>query len=277
MMPKLYRSPSLGQVIENAISDRLLDVHTALPARIERYDASRQMADVKPLIQANSLLESGAVEAEPLPVICDVPVVFPGAGGFRLTFPVKEGDYVLLVFAEASMDTWLEVGGDPDPRDYRRHHLADAIAIVGLHPVGHAHNWANVSGETTQLGTATGPKVVITESEVRLGALGDEPVPDAAIKGTSYRAAEETLFAQQAGVLGAAGAALATAGASLNTAGIDPTFSVPYAAASAAIVAAGAAVTGAATALSGIAAVMATWAAAVGANASFLSSTARVK
>src|SRR6185295_14810444 len=43
------------------------------------------------------------------------------------------GDEVMLVFCDKSIDAWQSEGGEQDPDDARRHHLADAVAYPGLH------------------------------------------------------------------------------------------------------------------------------------------------
>jgi hypothetical protein len=118
------RTPSLGEIIRRALDARLAGVHVALPGRIEKYDAAKQKADVLPLVKTP--------EGESMPVVCNVPIVFPGSGGFRITFPVKKGDVVLLVFSDRSLDIWKSEGGEVDPRDTRQHALSDAVALVGL-------------------------------------------------------------------------------------------------------------------------------------------------
>lgn len=142
-LPEGKRTLSLAELLQKAIASRLLDVHTAIPGRVQSYDASTQTADVQPLIKAKHRGEDSSLVTESLPVIPHVPVVFPGAGGMRITFPMQRGDTVLLVFSEASLDIWQNQGGGPvDPLDVRRFHLSDAIAIPGLHddktPWGHA-------------------------------------------------------------------------------------------------------------------------------------------
>src|SRR5688572_20732449 len=104
------RQLTLAQVISRAIDVRLTDMHTNFPARVVRYDADSQQVDVQPLVQAVFEDEAGERRSEPLPIITSVPVVFPGAGGYRITFPIKagdqDGDTVLIVCSEASLDVW---------------------------------------------------------------------------------------------------------------------------------------------------------------------------
>ena len=124
------REPQLAEVILAALDAWRADLHVSIPARVERYDETKLLCDVKPLVR--DPLPDGTTAS--VPVICNVPVAFQGGGGFRVTFPVKAGDTVLLVFGERSLDRWLNDGGEVDPVDPRRHDLSDAVAIPGLRP-----------------------------------------------------------------------------------------------------------------------------------------------
>ena len=118
-------------------------IHTALPGQVETYDYQLQKASVKPLLKKHYL--DG--EELSLPVIVNVPVIFPRSGGASLTFPVNKGDYVLIIFIERALENWLSLGGEVAPGDRRKFDLSDAIAIPGLYPftdVGPAENNADV-------------------------------------------------------------------------------------------------------------------------------------
>lgn len=148
-------SPELAEVLRAALDSRLGTLHVALPGRVESYDAAKRRADVQPLVRQGYVDEAGARVVERLPVIADVPVVFPGSGGVRVTWPVNRGDTVLLIFCSASIDKWLAVGGDVDPLDDRRHTLSDAVAIPGL------MDFASVGDAT--------PQIEFTTAEIRAG------------------------------------------------------------------------------------------------------------
>lgn len=148
------RSPSLASVLNTFKAQILADTRVSIPARVERYDSAKQLVDVKPLLKESYRAENGEEIIESLPVITNVPVVFPGAGGFRLTFPVAVGDTVLLVFADRSIDSWLDQGGEASPLDERRHHLKDAIAIPGLHP--NNAPWTDAGESVVTIGSDTG-------------------------------------------------------------------------------------------------------------------------
>lgn len=120
----------LSEIIKAVAGNMLADTHVALPGKVVKYDATKQKADIKPLIKKQ--YRDGKID--PLSVIPNVPVIFPRSGNAFLTFPVAKGDGVLIVFSERSLDKWLSIGGDVSPEDRRKHDLSDAIAIPGLRP-----------------------------------------------------------------------------------------------------------------------------------------------
>jgi len=72
-------------------------------------------------------------EAVRLPILENVPVLVPGAGGWSLTFPIQAGDECYVIFADTPLGVWLQNGEvDNYPSDQRRHSLSDGVAIFGL-------------------------------------------------------------------------------------------------------------------------------------------------
>lgn len=121
---------TLQDVLLTALESRVSKMHTALPGKIEKYDYETQKASVKPLIKKAYLDK----KIESLPVIVNVPVIFPRSKDFSFTYPLNEGDLVLLVFSERSLELYLKDGGEQEPGDRRKFDLSDAIAIPGLYP-----------------------------------------------------------------------------------------------------------------------------------------------
>jgi len=137
MSADAVQTPTLAGFVTNALDGRMRGVRVALPGVVQTYDPTTQTCSVQPLVQDGVYDESGTRIAERLPVVASVPVCFPGSGAFSVTWPVKPGDTVLLVFSSSSIDRWLALGGEVDPIDDRRHHITDAIAIPGLRDLGH--------------------------------------------------------------------------------------------------------------------------------------------
>lgn len=126
----MSQKDNLSTVLDQVIRNRLAELQTAAPAEIVSYDYQTQKASVQPTI--NRVYKDGYVSKYPL--INNVPVIFPRSGGASLTFPVKPGDTVLLVFAARCLDDWLSRGGIVNQSDPRMHNINDAIAIPGLLP-----------------------------------------------------------------------------------------------------------------------------------------------
>ena len=79
-------------------------------------------------------LYEGKDEAELIPICEDVPVIYPGSGDWWLTFPIKVGSNVVLLFNDRSLAEWLDQGGIVEPLNERKFSLSDAIAIAGILP-----------------------------------------------------------------------------------------------------------------------------------------------
>lgn len=183
------RVTTLGELLNHVLRVGSTELRVSMPGRVESYDESRQCANVQPLLKERVEDIDGTVKIESLPVINRVPVIFPGAGGYQLRFPVKAGDIVLLVFGDRSVDKWKSQGGEVDPVDLRQHNISDAVCIPGLH---------SFTGNPAQAIDVT------STGEVHVGgALATQ----AAMMGTAYRAGDATFDL----AVSAAGAAVATA------------------------------------------------------------------
>ncbi len=128
------QKPTLASVLNSATSSRLKGVRVSLPARVESYNEAKRTISAQPLVHDGYIDETGKRQVSRLPVVTNVPVVFPGSGGARFRFPITKGDTVLLLFSSSSLEQFLQRGGEVDPKTDHRHSLTDAIAIPGLQP-----------------------------------------------------------------------------------------------------------------------------------------------
>ena len=185
-------TPSTRELISGLVDYALADVHVAIPAIVETYDATRQAVSVQPAIRRAYDDEEGTRTVEQLPIITDVPVIFPGAAGYRMTMPIAQGDTVMLLFSEASMERWLTVAGrqgEGDPVDDRRFDLSDAVAIPGLRTFTDA--LSDAPTDRMSLGYDGGATVEFHQSEIRLGS---NSASDGVIRGTTRDTAEQTFL-----------------------------------------------------------------------------------
>ncbi|HHI0811468.1 TPA: Gp138 family membrane-puncturing spike protein [Escherichia coli] len=124
-------------------------LRVALPGIIQSFDPETVTCTVQPAIYGQRLGDDGALVSEEMPILPDVPVVFPRGGGCTLTFPVKPGDECLLVFSDRCIDFWWQSGGVQEPVDPRQHDLSDAFAIVG--PQSQAQKISSISTSAVEL------------------------------------------------------------------------------------------------------------------------------
>jgi hypothetical protein len=143
--------PTHAEIIQEALRSKLADVHTAIPGRVVSYDKTKQVADVEIVVKRPLETADGTIVQEDLPVIPNVPIVWSGGGGISLTFPLAEGDHVLLVFCEASIAMWRETGEVGEVGDLRRHSLGHAVAIPMVRPVSEAISSNGVSDSNAVL------------------------------------------------------------------------------------------------------------------------------
>lgn len=102
---------------------------TALPGIVTEVDYTKFTVSVQPAIKGQSEDADGKVTEEQLPVLVDVPIVFPNAGGWHMTYPIAVGDEVLVVFSSRCIDAWWQSGGVQKAMEKRMHDLSDGFAI----------------------------------------------------------------------------------------------------------------------------------------------------
>ncbi|WP_154957082.1 Gp138 family membrane-puncturing spike protein [Klebsiella grimontii] len=124
-------------------------MRVSMPGIIQSFDPDAVTAVVQPAIKGVEQDESGADVSLNIPLLVDVPVIFPRGGGCTLTFPVKEGDECLVIFADRCIDFWWQSGGIQEPVDGRMHDLSDAFCIVG--PQSQAKKIGGISTSAVEL------------------------------------------------------------------------------------------------------------------------------
>ncbi len=131
---------------------------TALPGLIQSFNATALTAVVQPAIQGIVQQQDGSTQAVNLPLLLDVPVLFPRGGNCTLTFPIAAGDECLVVFSSRCIDAHWQNGGVGVPMEPRMHDLSDGFALLGH--FSQKTKIANVSTATTQLRSNDGSTYV---------------------------------------------------------------------------------------------------------------------
>lgn len=113
------------------LDGRQVGIWTALPGIVQKVNFTAMTCEVQPAIKATIVNDDGSQQLVSLPLLVDVPIVFPSAGGFTMTFPMAAGDEVLVVMASRCIDAWWQQGGVQPPMEARMHDLSDGFAIPG--------------------------------------------------------------------------------------------------------------------------------------------------
>lgn len=135
---------------DSGLAASILSVlRVSMPGIVQSFNPDTVTAVVQPAIKGYEPDSNGVNQSTTLPLLVDVPVVFPRGGGCTLTFPVKAGDECLVIFADRCIDFWWQNGGVQEPVDDRVHDLSDAFCIVG--PQSQAQKISGISTGATQL------------------------------------------------------------------------------------------------------------------------------
>lgn len=157
-MRRSERLDDLEEGLRIAMESHQSHMWTALPGIVTGVDLGAQTLSVQPSIQGSVTAPDGTTQAVNLPLLVDVPIVWPRAGGFALTFPIAAGDEVLVVFASRCIDAWWQSGGVGAQAEARMHDLSDGFAILA--PTSQPKKFSGVSSSNVQLRDASGTTYV---------------------------------------------------------------------------------------------------------------------
>lgn len=115
------------EVISKMIENKIGEVHTALPAKVLKYDHKKMIAKVQLLNKKH--LEGEQVK---IPPIVEVPVLHGNFGNFVIRPGFKKDDIVQVLFNERALDKILMTGEAEEVKFTRKHSYDDAVIVGGL-------------------------------------------------------------------------------------------------------------------------------------------------
>lgn len=124
-------------------------IRVAIPGIIENFNAEEQTVTVQPALREEISLSDYSKQIIQLPLLLDVPICIPRAGGYSITFPIKKGDECLVIFNDMCLDAWWSYGNIQNQLEKRRHDLSDAIAILA--PISQPKRLSNYSEDSLQI------------------------------------------------------------------------------------------------------------------------------
>ena len=160
-----FNESDVGRAVVDLIRSELRRLSFCAPARVESFDYTHQKATVTPLLKRADL-QGNQYGFTPIP---DVPVVFPAALNASVTFPLVAGDTVLLVFAERTLENWIETGAEAATDTVRMLETEDAIAIAGLFPNSHT---SDAEADTLKIKYKNQTIKIKSDGSIEIGGTG---------------------------------------------------------------------------------------------------------
>mgnify|MGYP000079368428 FL=1 len=117
------------QIYENIILETMFRTRCAIPCIVQSYNEEQNTVECQPAIREKIIAEDASVSYQQIPLLLNVPVVFPGNSLFELKFPIQQGDECLVIFSDLPIDNFWVAGNVQNPVESRRHDLSDGIAI----------------------------------------------------------------------------------------------------------------------------------------------------
>lgn len=212
------QTPTLAEVLREAIREDRRELHTSIPGVIDSWDKKTGLADIKVGLKTFAPQEDGTMKARSYAILLSVPVAIPGGGKYRMSFPLKKDDPVEVHFQEASIDIWLDKGGaDVDPQDRRRHNISDPIAVPGPRPKD--QRWKTMSDDDASFGLDDGDNQFIAKKngELWLGSKdGGADLTEKGVLGSTQKQDLNTMLQSAAQACTTAASACTTAVAALT-------------------------------------------------------------
>lgn len=147
-----------NELFRRMISEQVTGLRVASPGIIESFNPKTQTATVQLAIREKVNI-NGNLTWTDVPLLMDVPVMFPRGGGYSVTLPVGKGSEVLVIFGDNTIDGFWQSGGTGNAQpDSRKHDLSDGMAI----PTGisQPNKLSNVSTDSLQIKNDEGTAMV---------------------------------------------------------------------------------------------------------------------
>lgn len=126
---EVFGGPDQNELYQE--DDLKANIRCATPAIVQEYNSVERTIKAQPTIMEIVQDDFGKSVYHPLPLLLDVPVMFPSAGGFQITFPINVGDECLVHFSDRCIDAWWQNGGIQSQAEIRMHDLSDGFAVFG--------------------------------------------------------------------------------------------------------------------------------------------------
>lgn len=147
-----------SQLYENIIKKVNFNLRCCIPGVIQQYDPKTNTASIQPAIREEIVNEDNTVQYMNLPILVNVPIIFPSCSIGSIKMLLKQGDECLVLFSDLSIDNFWKYANVQNPIEVRRHDLSDGIAIPCV-----------LSQPNTKQFNGTGMEITSGNSKIEIG------------------------------------------------------------------------------------------------------------
>lgn len=147
-----------SQLYENIIKKVNFNLRCCIPGVIQQYDPKTNTASIQPAIREEIVNEDNTVQYMNLPILVNVPIIFPSCSIGSIKLLLKQGDECLVLFSDLSIDNFWKYANVQNPIEVRRHDLSDGIAIPCV-----------LSQPNTKSFSGTGIEIECGSSKIEIG------------------------------------------------------------------------------------------------------------
>ena len=124
-------TPEISEIIAAAIESDRIDIHTALPGRVQSYYGTTKTVDVEVGIRRALENEDDEIVYEDIGVLQNVRIWSFGGAANYVSVRLLPGDEGLLVFCEQNVGQWRATNDVAYPDEIGRHTLSGAFFLPG--------------------------------------------------------------------------------------------------------------------------------------------------
>ena len=146
-----------SQLYEDIIKKVGFNLRCCIPGIIQSYDSIHNTATIQLAIREEIVNEDNTVQYMNLPILVNVPIIFPSCSIGSIKMLLKQGDECLVLFSDLSIDNFWKYANVQNPIEVRRHDLSDGIAIPCV-----------LSQPNTKLFNGTGMEITSGESKISI-------------------------------------------------------------------------------------------------------------
>lgn len=167
-------SPGLIEALRAFVGGFTKNLRAVCIGKVVRWDATKQAADIEPLVYEFITEEDGTKTAVKPDIIPLVPIAMFEIGGFRIQATPALGDVLTVLVSDREIETWLQGSGGPTtPETDRSHDINDSIAIP-WRPATWAAPLSDIDSGALIIGRAddAGEIRIMPDGTIKAGARG---------------------------------------------------------------------------------------------------------